>query len=76
MFTTLFLSFGGINVFFFLFNKNCAVLSPMLFYHAELFHMASSSTTYCANEKAFAILNNDRSLDFLGLVKVQFSFDF
>lgn len=77
MFTTLFLSFGGTNLFiYFLSDKNCAVLSPMLFYHAELFHMASSSTTYCTNEKAFAILINDSSLDFPELVKAQFSFVF
>lgn len=78
MFTTLFLSFGGTKLFIYLFfylkKKNCAVLTPMLFCHAELFHMASSSTTYCANEKAFAILINDRSLDFPELVKAQFSF--
>lgn len=64
-----------IYLFVFLFEKkNCAVLTPVLFCHAELFHMAGSSTTYCANEKAFAILINDRSLDFPELVKAQFSF--
>lgn len=36
----------------------------MLFYHGELFHMASSRTTYRASGEAFAILNVDRSLDF------------
>lgn len=64
-------------IYLFVFKKkSCAVLSPMLFCHAELFHMASSSTTYCANEKAFAILINDRSFDFPELVKAQFSFVF
>lgn len=65
-----------IYLFIYLSDNNCAVLSPMLFYRAELFHMASSSTTYCTNEKAFAILINDRSLDFPELVKAQFSFVF
>lgn len=48
----------------------------MLIYHAELFHMASSGTTYCTNEKTLAILINNRSLDFPELVEVKFSFVF